>query len=50
VIPADVEPQEVKALFEGDDTRLVLVEEETPGLKPPGEPRLDLERLMPGMA
>ena len=50
MIAADVEPEEVEALFEGDDTRLVLVEGQAPGLKPAGKPCLDLQRLMPGMA
>ena len=43
----DVEPQEVKALLEGDDTRLVLVEGKTPGRQPSGESGLDLECLLP---
>jgi len=50
VIPADVEPQEVKPLVEGDDARVVLVEDETPGRQPVGEPCFDLERLLPGVA
>jgi hypothetical protein len=50
VIPADVEPQEVKALIEGDGTRLVLVERQTSGRQPAGEPCFDRERLLPGMA
>src|ERR1039458_4641184 len=45
-IPADVEPQEIKALFEGDDTRLVLVKDQTPGRPPAGEPCLNLKRLV----
>ena len=48
-VPADVESEEVEALAEGDDTRLVLVERQTPGRQPVGEPRLDLERLLPGV-
>ena len=47
VIPADVESQEVKAFFEGDDARLVLVEGKASGRQPVGEPCLDLERLVP---
>ena len=44
-VSADVEPQEVKTIVEADDPRLVLVEGQTPGRKPPGKPRLDLKRL-----
>jgi hypothetical protein len=49
-VAADVEPQEVQALREGDDVRLVLVERQTPGRQPGGEPCFDLERLLPGVA
>ena len=49
-VPADVEPQEIEALAEGDDTRLVLVEGQTPGRQPAAEPRLGLERVLPAMA
>ena len=49
-VAADVEPEEVKALIEGDDTRLVLVEGQAPRRQPPGQPRLDLERFLPGVA
>ena len=49
-VPADVESQEVEALVEGDDARLVLVERQAPGRQPVGEPGLDLERLLPGVA
>ena len=49
-ITADVKSQEVKALVEGDDARLVLVDGQTPGRQPRGEPRLDLKRLLPGVA
>jgi hypothetical protein len=49
-IAADVEPQEVKALIESDDTRLVLVEGQAPRRQPVGEPGFDLERFLPGMA
>ena len=44
-VPADVVTQEVKALIESDNPCLVLVESQSPGLKPPGKPRLDLKRL-----
>jgi hypothetical protein len=49
-MPADVESQEVEALIEADDARLVLVERQTSGYQPAGEPGLDLERLLPGVA
>src|SRR6266508_3072594 len=44
--PADVEPQEVTALGEVDGARLVLVEDQTPGRQPRGQPRLDLLGLL----
>ena len=50
VVAADGNPQEVKALVEGDDARLVLVEGQAPGRQPYGEPRLDLLGLVPGVA
>src|SRR5205807_2103169 len=50
VIPTDVESQKVEALIEADDTRLVLVESQASGRQPAGEPRLDLQRLVPGVA
>jgi len=50
VVAADVESEEVEALVEADDARLVLVEGQTPGRQPAGEPGLDLERLLPGVA
>jgi hypothetical protein len=43
-------PDSTRPLSEGDDARLVLVERETSGRQPLGEPGLDLERLLPGMA
>ena len=49
-MPADVEPQEVESFGEGDDARLVLVEGQAPGRQPAGEPGLDFERLLPGVA
>ena len=42
VIAADGEPQEVEALVEVDDARLVLVEGQPPGRQPLGQPCLDL--------
>ena len=45
MVAAGVYPQEVKALVEGDDARLVLVEGQAPGRQPFGEPCLDLKRL-----
>jgi hypothetical protein len=46
----DVESQEVEALIEGDDARLVLVEDQASGRQPCREPRLDLLGLVPGVA
>ncbi len=46
VVVADVEPQEVEASIDGHDSRLVLVEGQTPGRQPRGKLRLDLERLL----
>ena len=50
VVAADGETQEVEALLEGDDARLVLVEGQSPGRQPCGELRLDLFGLLPGVA
>ena len=50
MVAADGETQEVEALLEGDDARLVLVEGQSPGRQPCGEPRLDLFGLLPGVA
>jgi hypothetical protein len=49
-VAADVEPEEIEALIEADDARLVLVERQTPRRQPRGEPRLDLDRVLPGVA
>ena len=49
-VAADVESEEVEALFEVDDARLVLVEDQAPRCQPPGKLRLDLFRLLPGIA
>jgi len=43
-------PRKSKALLEGDDPRLILVEDQSPGRQPAGKPRLDLLGLVPGMA
>ena len=43
-------PGPTRPLAEGDDARLVLVEGKTPGRQPAGEPGLDLECLLPGVA
>src|SRR5674476_802273 len=48
-LSADGEPQKVETLVEGDNTRLVLVEGQTPGRQPYGKPRLDLFGLVPGV-
>jgi hypothetical protein len=45
-----MEAQEVEALLETEDTSLLLVEDQTPRRQPPGQPRLDLKRLLPGVA
>jgi len=50
VIAADVEPEEVKALTEVDDARLVLVEGQAPGRQPLREPRLDVFGLLLAVA
>jgi len=49
-VAADVESQEVKALVEADDARLVLVERQTPGRQPGGKLGLGLERVLSGVA
>ena len=41
-VTANVEPEEVEAVLDGDDTRLVLVEPQPSRFKPPGQLRLDL--------
>lgn len=49
-LSADGEPEKVETVIESDDARLVLVEGQTPGRQPSGEPRFDLLRLVPGVA
>ena len=49
-VAADVEPEEVKALAEVDDPRLVLVEGQAPGRQPLRQPRLDLLGLLLAVA
>ena len=49
-VAADVEPEEVEALAEADDLRLVLVEGQAPGRQPLREPRLDLLGLLLAVA
>src|SRR5690348_10331759 len=49
-IPADFEPEEVKTVFEVDDSRLVLVERQTPWRQPSDELNLDLVDLLSGIA
>ena len=49
-IAADVEPEEVQALAEVDDLRLILVEGQAPGRQPLREPRLDLFGLLLAVA
>jgi len=50
VVTADVEPEEVEALAEVDDLRLVLVEGQAPGRQPLREPRLNLFGLLLAVA
>lgn len=50
VVAADVVSQEVEALIEEDDARLVLVERQTPRRQPGGELGLNVERVLPGVA
>jgi hypothetical protein len=50
VVAADVEPQEIKALAEADDLRLVLVESQAPGRQPSRELRLDAGGLLLAVA
>ena len=50
VVAADIESQEVKALAEVDDARLVLVEGQAPGCQPLRQPRLDLAGLLLAVA
>ena len=45
-VAADAEPEEVKAVVEVDDARLVLVEGQAPGCEPLREAVLDLLRLL----
>jgi hypothetical protein len=49
-IPADVEPQEITPVLDVGDACLGLVEGQSPGMQPVGQPRLDLLGLLPGMA
>src|SRR5712692_10414868 len=49
-VAADVEPEEVEALAEVDNTRLVRVEGQAPGRQPLREPRLDLFGLLLAVA
>ena len=50
MVAADVEPEEVEALVEVDDPRLVLVEGQPPGRQPFREPCLDLLGLLLAVA
>jgi hypothetical protein len=49
-IAADVPAEEVKTLSEVGNARLVLVQGQPPLGQPPGEPRLDLPGMLPGVA
>jgi hypothetical protein len=46
VVAADVEPEEIAPLVEVGDPGLVLIEDQTPGRQPGGQPRLDLLGLL----
>jgi hypothetical protein len=50
VVAADVEPEEIEALAEVDDLRLVLVEGQAPGCQPLRELCLDLLGLLLAVA
>ena len=50
LVAADVEPQEIKALAEADDLRLVLVESQAPGRQPSRELCLDAGGLLLAVA
>jgi hypothetical protein len=50
VASAGGEPEEVEPVVEVDDARLVLVEGQSSGCQPGGEPRFDLFGLLPGIA
>ena len=41
MVAADVEPEEIAPLVEVGDPGLVLIEDQTPGRQPGGQPRLD---------
>ena len=49
VVAPDGEPEEVAALIEADDARLVLVEGQPSRLQPDSQPRLDLVGLLTGV-
>ena len=49
VVAPDGKPEEVAALVEADDARLVLVEGQPSRLQPDGQPRLDLVGLLTGV-
>ena len=50
LVAADVEGEEVKALAEVDDLRLILVEGQAPWRQPLRQPRLDLDSLLLAVA
>jgi hypothetical protein len=50
VVTAGGEPEEVEPVVEVDDARLVLVEGQSSGRQPCGEPRFDVFGLLPGVA
>src|SRR6266852_2013257 len=48
-VAADIESEEIEPLRKGDDPGLGFIERQPPRLQPPGQPRLDLLGLLPGM-
>src|SRR5881396_2326547 len=49
-IAAEVKSEEIEPFREGDDPGLGFVERQPSRLQPPGQPRLDLLGLLPGVA
>src|SRR6185437_15328619 len=48
-VAAEVESEKIETLGKGDDPGLGFIERQPPRLQPPGQPRLDLLSLLPGM-
>ena len=49
-IAAEIESEEIEPLRKGDDPGLGFIERQPSRLQPPGQPRLDLFGLLPGVA